>query len=78
MDINILTGQEVQQTHFNWISLWSIAVILIVHLHPRFSVQDDAVFHEVIQLNLNIELTASVQAHSSIDLVNSKLAECKS
>ena len=78
MNIGILTSQEVQQTHFNWISLWSVAMIFIVHLHPSLSVQDDAAFHKVIQLNLDIELTARVQAHSSIDLVNPQLALCQS
>jgi hypothetical protein len=78
MNIVILTSQEVQHTHFNWISLRSIAMILIVHLNTSLSVQDDAAFHEVIQLNIDIELTSSVRVHSSLDLFNSQLTLCQS
>lgn len=53
-------------------------MILIVHLNTSLSVQDDAAFHEVIQLNIDIELTSSVRVHSSLDLFNSQLTLCQS
>jgi hypothetical protein len=65
--------KEVQQPDFHWVSFRNVAVVFVIHLDARLSVEDNALGHQLEQLELHVELVACVQAHTSINRLDLEL-----